>query len=357
MVHRPRLEQATRGAPPGRAARRRRGRAPPRRRRRAPSSAARSASPVPRGSSWSAVSAHRGDGLADRLGRGRVDDQRARARGRDRRIEHVVDHRPAAERVEHLGRGRLHARAEAGREDDRDRAAHGRAGTGGFTGPGRRDGSRPGDRMGCGAGAREGVGVRHLRRRGFCGVVGGGVNRRPAGVAGARAGDRLDLHEAALGQRGDRHGRTGRRRIRHVPAVHAVDDPEVAHVGEEDRRLHDVGHGQPGGGQDGGQVVHRSLRLGRHALDEDPGGGIEAELAAAEDEAVDGDGLAVRADGGRRAGRRDGIAGHGSLRVSMVPAEDPGRRDERSAGGPGPMQLAGADRGTDPVRALGRLGA
>ena len=78
------------------------------------------------GTSWSAVSAR--PATASRtasVGR-RVDDERPRAGGRHGGVEHVVDHGAAADPVEDLGRGRLHARAEAGREHDGDGAAHGR---------------------------------------------------------------------------------------------------------------------------------------------------------------------------------------------------------------------------------------
>ena len=58
------------------------------------------------------------DGVADGLGGGRVHDDRAGAGGLLGGIEHVLDHRAAAQAVEDLGRARLHPRAEAGREDD-----------------------------------------------------------------------------------------------------------------------------------------------------------------------------------------------------------------------------------------------
>ena len=56
-----------------------------------------------------------------------------------RRVEHVVDHRPAADRVEDLGHPGLHARAEAGREDDGDRAPDRRPGLEGVTRSGVRE--------------------------------------------------------------------------------------------------------------------------------------------------------------------------------------------------------------------------
>jgi len=41
-------------------------------------------------------------------------------------VEHVREHRPAAERMQDLGHARLHARAETGRQHDGDRAGWGR---------------------------------------------------------------------------------------------------------------------------------------------------------------------------------------------------------------------------------------
>ena len=96
-----------------------------------------------------------------------------------RGIEHVLDHRPPAHRVQHLGRRRLHARAEAGREDDRDRPAR-RASRDLRGSQGRALArSRPDRRLWYGsAGARMGVGVGHQEWPGFCGRASGGVNRR-----------------------------------------------------------------------------------------------------------------------------------------------------------------------------------
>ena len=75
---------------------------------------------MPRGSSWTAKSAAIGEGVADRLGRRRDDDERARCPvARRGGLEDVGEHGPAADRVEDLGEARAHARAEAGGEDDR----------------------------------------------------------------------------------------------------------------------------------------------------------------------------------------------------------------------------------------------
>ena len=74
--------------------------------------------PVPRGSSWSANSASFGEHLADGLVAGEYDDERRLAGRLPRGVEDVGQHRPAADRVEDLGQPRLHARAEAGGQDD-----------------------------------------------------------------------------------------------------------------------------------------------------------------------------------------------------------------------------------------------
>ena len=62
------------------------------------------------------------DRVPDGLDRRRPDDERAAAGGGLGRVEDVVDHRPAADRMEHLGQARLHPRAEPRGEDDRPRA-------------------------------------------------------------------------------------------------------------------------------------------------------------------------------------------------------------------------------------------
>ena len=150
------------------------------------------------------------DGVPDGLGRRRVDDERPRARRRRGGIEHVVDHRAAADPVEHLGRGRAHARAEAGGEHDGDGPAHGRAGTGRGHGT-RRRGDR--DRATAGGAARRRLMVRlgsssgglnsGVGRRGCQPAAGPGsgeaLARAPWSVPAAHR-DRLDLDQAALGR-------------------------------------------------------------------------------------------------------------------------------------------------------------
>ena len=75
------------------------------------------------------------EGRPDRVDGGRIDDDRT-ARGIAvlgdliPRVEHIGEHRPAAQRVQHLGRGGAHARAETGGQHDGGRApglrVHGR---------------------------------------------------------------------------------------------------------------------------------------------------------------------------------------------------------------------------------------
>ena len=115
--------------------------------------AARSASPVPRGSSWRAVSATPVDGVAHRDRGRRVDDERAGRGGGHRRIEHVLDHRPATDRVEDLGHARLHAHPEARRQHDGHGPSHLRPGARRGHGAGRRAGRAGPDAAGAAASA------------------------------------------------------------------------------------------------------------------------------------------------------------------------------------------------------------
>ncbi len=117
--------------------------------------------------------------------------------------------------------------------------------------------------------------------------------------------DRLDLDQGAARQGGHLDGAAGRRGLDDVPGVDGVDRREVGQVGQEDRGLDDVGQRHAGGREDRLQVDQRPLRLVVDAVEQLAGGRVQPELAGAEDEAVDGDGLAVRADGGRRPGRGD----------------------------------------------------
>ena len=171
-----------------------------------------------------------GEGLGDRDGRGRIDHERARTgRGRGR-LDDVPEHRPAAQLVEDLRTPRLHPRPESGGEDDRD-------------GPGR-----------VWFGLHQGWGIVGASRAG-CQTPRGprptltDVRRRPRSRSGA------------TGQGAHRERRASRRRVGLTGRIDRVDGGEVADVGEEDRRLHDVRPAETGRREDGGQVVERALGL------------------------------------------------------------------------------------------------
>ena len=97
-------------------------------------------------------------------------------------------------------------------------------------------------------------------RAGPCHRMGGrrgrsvGCHQRPRG-----GGDRLDLDPRALRQRGDGERRARRRRVAHEPGVDRVEGREVVDVGEEARRLDDVGEGAAR------RVEHR-LEVAQHPL-------------------------------------------------------------------------------------------
>ena len=93
-----------------------------------------------------------------------------------------------------------------------------------------------------------------------------GWGGRPApgrpGVSGARqAGDDLDLDGGAARQRRDLHRRARRLVAAEAPLVDRVQPREVAEVGHEDGRLHDVAEPRAGLGQHGGEVVEDLFRL------------------------------------------------------------------------------------------------
>ena len=123
-----------------------------------------------------------GDGVPDLLGRRRVDDQRAGAGGGDRGVQHVLDHRPAAQRVQDLGQ----AWTSCGCRDrprGRSRPSAARA----FldwrgSRVGAPLGSRPGRRRWSGGGARA-DGSRCHQRPGDSGVARRRVSTRGSGKA------------------------------------------------------------------------------------------------------------------------------------------------------------------------------
>ena len=102
-----------------------------------------------------------------------------------------------------------------------------------------------------------------------------------------------------------------RRWVGHVPGIDGVESLKVVHVGVEDRRLHQVGQGCAGCGEDGAQVQKRLFGLGFDALRDRSGGGVDPGRSGAEDEAAGDDRLAVRSKRGRCALARDRLSGHG----------------------------------------------
>ena len=88
--------------------------------RRAPASAASTAWPVPSWRSCTTVSAPHSLGeRGDRLGTGRGDDDHALGAERAGDGEHMTEHRPAGDRVQHLGQRGFHPRALPGGKDRR----------------------------------------------------------------------------------------------------------------------------------------------------------------------------------------------------------------------------------------------
>ena len=98
--------------------------------RQRPRAPARTASAVPRGSSWTAKSARSANTVPDLVGGRRDDHERAPPGRRGRGLEDVAQHGHAAHGMEDLGQARPHPRAEARGEDDRDGVRSGDAGHG-----------------------------------------------------------------------------------------------------------------------------------------------------------------------------------------------------------------------------------
>ena len=107
---------------------------------------------------------------------------------------------------------------------------------------------------------------------------------RADGLAG---GDALDFDEGVFGEGFDGHGAAGGEGFGKVLGVDFVHRGEVAHVGEEDGGLHDVGEAEAGGFEDGGGIFDGLFRLLLDAaFGEGAGGGIDGELTRDEDETV-----------------------------------------------------------------------
>ena len=273
-----------------------------------PRAPARTASPVPRGSSWRAKVGLLGEGVADGLDRRRVARRpaarrpRRRRGGRGPRVEDVGQHRPPAQLVQDLGPGASACASRARPRGRRQRALGGPAGS-----------VEPGSGTGLG-GFMRGVGRAWGGRRPTRQMVPDGrkvsvIGWSPDGMGDPRASVKRARPRAMasisirppFGRAPDRERRAGRRRVGQVPGVDRVDRREVVDVGEEDGRLDHVGEGRA--------RRHRGrrarLRSARSACastppsTSSPVAGSSAELAGAEHEVVGHDGLAVRADGGR----------------------------------------------------------
>ena len=114
---------------------------------------------------------------------------------------------------------------------------------------------------------------------------------------GARAGDRVDLHERAHRQRGHlvAHacGLVGGEELR-VDGIHRA---EIGDVLEEDRRLGDIGILQAGGRQDGADVLERLAGLRLDAFGHLSVGRVDGELSGHVERAIEFNGLGIGADG------------------------------------------------------------
>ena len=202
-------------------------------------SAAATASPVPRGSSWSANTAAIGEGIGDRRDRRREDDDRPAADGGRLRGRPGVERRRPASAGRTAGggpwgppsasacRGRPPARRRPCRMAARDLGVH----------EGRRRRARVAERWSLPTPAGPGARV--------SGVITGSGHRRggPSGVSTEREAmtsisTRAPFGSAATPTVERAGGGSGDR-----PAVDRVDRREVGHVHEEDRRLDDVAPG------------------------------------------------------------------------------------------------------------------
>ena len=157
-------------------------------------------------------------------------------------VEDVGQHRSTAQQVEDLGRPGPHPCAETGRQHDGGRAGSvGHAGVGLGTW-GVHEGWRRWATV-VGRLSRPGPSRPGAKRSA---VISGSAHRRggPSGVS-TDPRDDLDLDPRSLRQGGDTDRRARRRRIGHEPTVDAVDDREVGHIDEEDRRLDHVAPRRP----------------------------------------------------------------------------------------------------------------
>src|SRR5450759_5101868 len=161
---------------------------------------------------------------------------------------------------------------------------------------------------------------------GLPGGAGGFSLERPPPLAGLSC-DSLDFDQGIERQGRDLNSAARRWRRDDMASVDSVHCGEVGQIGNEDIDLDHVAEGQADGPEDPLQIDESTLGLRLDAFEELPRRRIDTELAGAEEEAVDLDGLAIRAYRGRCCGRRDQVSTHrGSspFGASGSPAESPG---------------------------------
>jgi hypothetical protein len=103
--------------------------------------------------------------------------------------------------------------------------------------------------------------------------------------------DGLDLNQGIARKSGDLDRAAGGRRFDYVPRIGRIELSEVAKIDDIDVRLDDIRHGQARRLENRLEVEEGSLGLILDAVEQRSGHRIESELAGAEDEAVDLDGL------------------------------------------------------------------
>ena len=109
----------------------------------------------------------------------------------------------------------------------------------------------------------------------------------------------LDSTRPFLGRVVHRNGRACRESPRELLLIDRIHRSEVAHIGEETRRLDDLIDGEARFGEDGVDVAEGLFGLRCDAFGELARRRIDPELARCEKHISDTDGLTIRADGSR----------------------------------------------------------
>ena len=133
----------------------------------------------------------------------------------------------------------------------------------------------------------------------------------PRGLAAVR--DDLDFDEAVLRQRLHCNGRARRESTRELLLIDRIHRSEVAHIGEETRRLDDLIDGEACFGEDGVDVAECLFGLCRDPFGELARRRINPELARCEEHISDTDGLAIRTDGSRCLGGSNNLLHKGDV--------------------------------------------